>query len=87
MHSLFLLLIINFLSYYPPLVEKRISYPPLLVAKDGQLLRRNMRREFLTEEELMEYFRRAGIEDAKDGRAAHVEANGHISLIRNKRSS
>nr|WP_255531099.1 YetF domain-containing protein [Pontibacter sp. FD36] len=59
----------------------------MLVAKDGQLLRRNMRREFLTEEELMEYFRRAGIEDAKDGRAAHVEANGHISLIRNKRSS
>ncbi|WP_299990952.1 hypothetical protein [uncultured Pontibacter sp.] len=50
MDLLFLVLIINFVNYYPPLVEKRISYPPLLGAKDGQLLRRNMRHEFLTEE-------------------------------------
>lgn len=78
---------INFLSYYSPLVEKLVSSPPLLVVKDGKLLRRNMRREFLTEEELMEHLRREGIEDVKDVKAAHVEADGHISFIRGKRSS
>lgn len=72
---------INFLSYHSPLVEKLIAYPPLLVVKDGKLLRRNMRREFLTEEELMEHLRREGIEDVRDIKAAHVEADGHISFI------
>lgn len=76
--------LINFLSYYSPLIEKLISYPPLLVVKDGKMLRRNMRREFLTEEELMEYLRREGIEDVKDIKAAHVEADGHISFISKK---
>ncbi|PVY37327.1 DUF421 domain-containing protein [Pontibacter virosus] len=79
--------IINLLSYYSPFIEKLISYPPLLVVRDGKLLRRNMRREFLTEEELMEFLRREGIEDVKDVKAAHVEADGHISFITKKGSS
>ncbi|MCP2045327.1 DUF421 domain-containing protein [Pontibacter sp. HSC-36F09] len=72
---------INFLSYYSPFIEKLVSSPALLVVKDGKLLRRNMRREFLTEEELMEHLRREGIENVKDVKSAHVEADGHISFI------
>lgn len=77
---------INFLSYHSSLVEKLISSPPLLVVKDGKLLRRNMRREFLTEEELMEHLRREGIEDIKEVKSAHVEADGQISFIAKKGS-
>src|SRR5690606_15637034 len=72
---------INFLSYHSPFIEKLVSSPPLLIVKDGKLLRRNMRREFLTEEELMEHLRREGIEDVMDVKSAHVEADGHISFI------
>ena len=77
---------INFLSYYSSFVEKLIASPPLLVVKDGKLLRRNMRREFLTEEELMEHLRREGIEDIKEVKSAHVEADGQISFIPGKGS-
>ena len=69
------------LSYHFPFVEKLVSSPPLQVVKDGKLLRRNMRREFLTEEELMEHLRREGIEDVKDVKSAYVEGDGHISFI------
>lgn len=76
---------INVLSYYFPLFEKLVSAPPLPVVKDGKLLRRNMRREYLTEEELMEHLRKEGIDDINDVKTAHVEGEGHISIVkRNK---
>lgn len=53
--------LVNLLSYYVPFFERLVSAPPIQVVKDGQLLRRNMRREFLTEEELMEHLRQDGI--------------------------
>lgn len=72
---------LNSLSYHIPFVEKLVSAPPLQVVRDGRLLRRNMRREFLTEEELMEHLRREGIEDIKEIKFAYVEGDGHISFI------
>ncbi|WP_170866186.1 DUF421 domain-containing protein [Pontibacter flavimaris] len=76
--------IVNSLSYHLPFVEKLVSSPPLQVIKDGKLLRRNMRREFLTEEELLEHVRREGIEDVKDIKSAYVEGDGQISFISTK---
>src|SRR5690554_2022052 len=43
---------INLLSYYIPFFENIVSSPPLPIIKNGRLLRRNMRREYLTQEEL-----------------------------------
>jgi uncharacterized membrane protein YcaP (DUF421 family) len=51
------------------------------VVRDGALLRRNMRREFLTEDELMESLRQEGIDELKDVKAAYVEAEGKITVI------
>ena len=45
--------LMNDLSYRVPLIERLISAPPIEVIRNGKLLRRNMRREYLTEEELM----------------------------------
>src|SRR3712207_6527573 len=42
--------LINSLSYRVPFIERLVSSPPLQVIRDGELLRRNMRREFLTED-------------------------------------
>lgn len=52
----------NVLSYYVPAMERLLSSPPLQVVRDGRMLRRNMRREYLTEEELMSHLRLQGIE-------------------------
>jgi uncharacterized membrane protein YcaP (DUF421 family) len=49
------------------------------------MLRRNMREEFITPEELMAQLREAGLEDCKDVKAAYMEANGCVSIIRRDR--
>lgn len=40
-----------------------------------------MRREFLTEEELMSYLRQQGIDDVKDVKSAYVEGEGKITVV------
>lgn len=73
--------LVNVLSYRVPLLERFTSAPPLQIIRDGQLLRRNMRREFLTEEELMSYLRLQGVDDVNDVKSAFVEGEGKISVV------
>ena len=77
--------LINFLSFKLPLVERLVSAPPLQLVRDGNLLRRNMRREFVTEEELMTRLRQEGVEKLDEMKAAFVEGEGHITVITRKR--
>jgi len=74
----------NVLSYYVPFVEKLISAPPTQIIKNGELLRRNMRREYLTSEELYDHLRLEGIDDVKEIKAAYIESDGKISVLRHK---
>lgn len=76
--------LVNALSYHVPVLERLTSSPPLQVIRDGHLLRRNMRREFITEEELLSYLRQQGIDDVKDVKTAHVEPEGKISAVKMK---
>lgn len=71
----------NVLSYRIPFFEHLVSAPPLQIIRNGQLLRHNMRREFLTEGELMSYLRQRGIEDIKEVKSAYVEGEGKITVI------
>ena len=73
--------IINFLSDHLPLIDKLLSLPPLLIIKDGRMLKRNMREEFITEEELMSCLRTHGIADIKKVKKAFVEPEGEITAI------
>lgn len=75
----------NFLSYYVPFVEKLVSPPPLQIIKNGRLLKRNMRREYLTEEELTDHLRLEGIDDISEVKAAYVEGDGKISVVARKK--
>jgi uncharacterized membrane protein YcaP (DUF421 family) len=73
--------LINALSYHVPLVERLVAAPPLQVIRDGVLLRRNMRREFLSEEELMAHLREEGLSDVAQVASAHIEGDGKISVV------
>jgi uncharacterized membrane protein YcaP (DUF421 family) len=50
--------------------------------RDGKLLRKNMRRELITDEELMGMLRQKGVEDASQVKLALMEGDGEISVIR-----
>ena len=76
--------LINVLSYRVPLIERLVSSPPLQVIRDGELLHRNMRREYVTEEELMTHLRREGIDDPKEVKSAFIEGKGRISVVKRK---
>ncbi|QXL85177.1 DUF421 domain-containing protein [Comamonas sp. NLF-1-9] len=76
--------LVNALSYRVKFIERLVSLPPLQVIRDGRLLRRNMRREFLTEEELMSYLRQQGIDKIDDVKAAYIEGEGKVTVIEKK---
>ena len=77
--------LVNALSYRVPLIERLVSASPLQIIRNGRLLRRNMRSEFITEDELMSHLRRHGISTIDDVEAAYVEGEGHITVIRKNR--
>ena len=72
---------VNALSYHSKWFERATTPPPLPVVKDGRLLRRNMRREFLTEEELMSSLRTQKIDDLAMVEKAFVEGEGDITFV------
>lgn len=79
--------LLNFLSYHVPAIRRLIAAPPLQVVRDGRLLQRNMRREFLTEDELMDSLRQHGVDDINDVKAAFVEGEGLITVVKRNKSS
>lgn len=65
---------------FPPMA-RLLHPPPLPLVKDGRLLRRNMRRELITEEELRSHLRQQGIAEFAQVQAAYMEGDGQISII------
>ena len=74
-------LLVNALSYRFPAVERLVSSPPLKIIRNGELLRRNMRREFITKEELLTHLREMGLERIDQVKSATVEGDGRISVV------
>ena len=54
---------------------------PLRLIREGEMLRKNMRREFITEEDLTSMLREQGIQDIHQVRDAFLEADGQLSVI------
>jgi uncharacterized membrane protein YcaP (DUF421 family) len=75
----------DWLSYRFPWFNSLIEPHPLPLIKDGALLRRNMRRELITEEELMSQLREQGLDDVGKVKEAFMEPDGHISVVQRER--
>ncbi|AYO58249.1 hypothetical protein CO230_09000 [Chryseobacterium sp. 6424] len=73
---------VNWLSFHFPFIEKLVSARSIQIVKDGKLLRRNMRREYITQEELLESLHREGIDDISKVKAAFVEGDGAITFVK-----
>jgi len=56
--------------------------PPLLLIHRGRIVHRNLRREFLKVEELQAELRKQGVDDISRVRAAYMESDGHISVLK-----
>jgi uncharacterized membrane protein YcaP (DUF421 family) len=65
-----------------PAVERILHAPTLVLVENGKMLRKNMRAELVTKEELMAQLREKGIEDCAQVKRACMEADGMISVIK-----
>lgn len=75
----------EWLQYRFPAFERLVREPKLKLIENGRMLRRNMRQEFVTAEELMAQLREGGLEDCSEVKAAYMEADGSISIIKKER--
>lgn len=72
--------LIDFLDYRFPRLHLADA-GPVAVVRGGRLLRRNMRRQQMTEDEVMSQLRQHGFSDLSQVTAAYVEGDGHISVL------
>jgi uncharacterized membrane protein YcaP (DUF421 family) len=77
----------DWLAYRFPMFQKLLEPEPLAVIKDGKFLRRNMRQEFITEDELVSQLRQHEVTDVGEVKLAFIEPDGAVTVVRNKKST
>lgn len=74
--------LIDWLSYHSPLLRRVMEPAPLKLIDHGRLLRKNLRAEMVTLDELQAKLREFGIERIEDVSVATLESDGTITAIR-----
>lgn len=77
--------IMDWLSYRFPFFRRFAEPGPIRLIWQGRLLRRNMRRELITDEELWSQLRQASVESLDEVKEAYMEPDGQISIIKKSR--
>jgi uncharacterized membrane protein YcaP (DUF421 family) len=77
--------LLDVLSYRFAAVRRFAQPSRLTLIRGGIPQRRNMRREYITLEEIEEKLREQGIEKMQDVKVAYLEGDGQISVIRNSK--
>ncbi len=74
--------VLDWSSFRFPALRRFAEPNPLALIKDGRMLIRNMRKEFITEDELRGKLREAGVESLEQVKRAYMESDGQISVIK-----
>jgi uncharacterized membrane protein YcaP (DUF421 family) len=72
---------VNWYLYRHPTLDRRIEGEPVLLVKDGQLVRENLQRELITEEELLSAVHRQGVDRIEACAEVILEASGTITVL------
>lgn len=73
--------IVDYLTYRFAALERLLQPPPLLLIRDGRILHRHLRMEFVTENELRTKLREKGVTDPAQVKRAYMESDGTVSVI------
>jgi uncharacterized membrane protein YcaP (DUF421 family) len=79
---LFWNLAIDWVNFRVPALRNWLEPPPMLLIRDGRIIRRNLRHEFVTEDELKSKLREKGVKDVGEVAEAHMESDGTVSVIK-----
>jgi uncharacterized membrane protein YcaP (DUF421 family) len=78
---------VDWLTYRSAAMQKLLEPPPLPLVDRGKVLRRNLRHEFVNEEELRAKLREHGVTDLAQVERATMESDGQVSVIKRKKGS
>jgi len=74
--------ILDVLSYRYRWIDHLLSASKLCLVRDGKMLRRNMRKEYITADEVFAKIREAGLEHLDQVKLMYMESDGEISVIK-----
>jgi uncharacterized membrane protein YcaP (DUF421 family) len=74
--------LIDWLNFRIPALQDWLEAPPLLLVQSGRVLHRNLKHEFVTEEELKSKLREKGVKDVSKVEQAHMESDGSVSVVK-----
>jgi len=72
---------LDWLGYRFPAVRHLLRPAPSLLIKDGRVQRANLRREMITEEELIQQLREQGIQKIQEVKESYIEGDGRVNVI------
>lgn len=75
--------ILDCLCFFVPAVGKLVDRQPLPVIEQGKLLRDNLRRELMSEDELLSQLRQKGVASIDQVKHSFIEGDGSVSVITN----
>ena len=75
-------MLIDWANYRFPALRGWLEAPPLLLVRNGHVIRRNLRHEFVTEDELESKLCQQGVKDVSEVAEARMESDGEVSVIK-----
>ncbi|MGH8490448.1 MAG: DUF421 domain-containing protein [Gammaproteobacteria bacterium] len=76
--------LVDWLNMKFPSVRNVLEARPLMLVSNGRILSHNLRKELLTEEELLAKLREEGIENIQAVKFACMESDGKVSVIKRR---
>jgi uncharacterized membrane protein YcaP (DUF421 family) len=73
---------LDYLKFKVPIIRRLVEPAAICLVREGRILRRNLRRELITDEELQAQLREHGIDDVNEVSAAYMESDGQISVLK-----
>lgn len=72
---------IDWLGFKSQVMAKVLEPQPLLLIKNGKVIKRNLAREMITEDELLGEMRVQGVDDINEVRECRLESSGDFSVL------
>jgi uncharacterized membrane protein YcaP (DUF421 family) len=76
--------VLNYLSFHYKFFRRFVLPRPLCIVKDGIKQEKNLKRELISDEELLEMLREHGIESISAVKRAYLEPDGQVTVIRKR---
>ena len=75
-------MLIDWANWRFPALRGWLEAPPLPLIRDGRVIYRNLRHEYVTEDELKAKLREKGVKEYSEVAEAHMESDGNVSVIK-----